>query len=376
MKTLLIPFVLLTSLTIHGQQATLIKNVTLFDGENVSEKTDVLVQGDTVAEIGTISRSDHTVIDGSGKFLMPALTNAHVHAWSQASLREAAKAGVLNVMDMHGVEPYQKPMTALKDSTDYANYYIAGYAATAPEGHGTQYGFPVPTISNEDEAVRFVNDRVDFGADYIKIIVEPWKKTLDSSLVKAVIGQAHKKDKIAVVHVSRASDAVMVLKNNADGLVHIWDDMVLAEEQLDMIKDRDFFVIPTLLTNIKLGEMKKKSNPNAEFLSEEELKSEVKRLYVAGVPILAGTDPPNLQINYGTDLYKELKLFLEAGIPAIDVLKSATSLPVQKFKLGKIGLVKPGYQADLLLINGNPIENMDALNKIEMIWKSGKQLKL
>ena len=57
--------------------------------------------------------------------------------------------------------------------------------------------------------------------------------------------------------------------------------------------------------------MIKQRTPDAVFLSEEELKSEVKRLFDAGIIILAGTDPPNVQINYGTDLYKELKLLSE-----------------------------------------------------------------
>lgn len=372
MKTLLLPIVFFIGLIGNAPQPTLIRNVTLFDGEKIVASTDVLLQGDTIAAIGEITNIEYTIIDGTDKFLIPALTNAHVHAWSPASLKEAAKAGVLNVLDMHGMEPYQKMMTALRDSTNYANYYIAGYAATAPEGHGTQYGFSVPTISSEEEAIRFVNDRMDFGADYIKIIVEPWKKTLDNNLVKAVIDQTHKKGKIAVVHVSKAADAVMVLKNDADGLVHIWDDTILTKNQLAELKDKDFFVIPTLLVNIKLGKMKKKANLEAIGLSEEQLKSEVKRLYDAGIPILAGTDPPNLQINYGTDLYKEMQLLVEAGIPAVEVLKGATSLPIKEFALGKKGMIKPGFQADLLLINGNPIENMDALNEIEIIWKSGK----
>ena len=86
-------------------------------------------------------------------------------------------------------------------------------------------------------------------------------------------------------------------------MVHIWWDNPIEEEQLKSLsKEKTFFVIPTLLTTLKafesMGEAAQK------FMKKERLLAEVKKLHQAGVPILAGTDPPNLGINYGTDLYK------------------------------------------------------------------------
>ncbi|MDY7395513.1 amidohydrolase family protein [Aureibaculum sp. 2210JD6-5] len=377
MKNLFTLLFVAYSIFLNAQDSFIIKDVRVFDGEKTIEKTSVLVEDGLIAEINSEIKGNHTTIDGSGKTLIPAMTNAHVHAWASASLQEAAKAGVLNLFDMHGVEPYQKTMVALKDSTNYANYYIAGYAATAPDGHGTQYGFPVPTLSSPKEAERFVSDRINGGADYIKIIVEPWKTTLDIETVKAIIDETHKNKKIAVVHVSKAQDAYNVLSNNADGLVHIWDDKVMSKEKLEeLTEEKDFFVIPTVLTTLKFHKMLKEQSPDVKRISEDELKAEVKRLYDMGVPILAGTDPPNLQINYGTDLYKELKLLVEAGIPNIDVLKGATSSPIKRFNLGNKGMIKKDYVADMILIDGNPLENIDDISKIKTVWKAGKKVTL
>lgn len=373
---LLIAFTVYSSLTV-AQNTFLIKNVRVFNGEEVISKTSVLIEDGLIAEVNPKIKENHTTIDGSGKTLIPAMTNAHVHAWSPASLKEAANAGVLNVFDMHGVEPYQKMMKGLKDSTNYANYYVSGYAATAPEGHGTQYGFPVPTLSSPEDAKGFVTDRINAGVDYIKIIVEPWKTTLDIETVKSIIEETHKNEKIAVVHVSKVQDAYNVISSNANGLVHIWDDKIMSDERLkELTKEKDFFVIPTLLTTLKFHEMLKKQTPDIKRISENELKAEVLRLHKMGVPILAGTDPPNLEINYGTDLYKELKLLVEAGIPAIDVLKGATSLPIKKFKLGNSGMIKKGFTADMILIDGNPMENIDDISKINTVWKLGKKVDL
>ena len=361
----------------YAQNSFIIENVKVFDGEAIFETTSVKVENGIIIEISKkIIASDETVIiDGKDKTLMPALSNAHVHAWAPESLGEAAKAGVLNVMDMHGMEPYQGMMRQLKDSTNFARFYVAGYAATAPEGHGTQYGFPVPTLTGPEDARKFIEDRVKANADHIKIIVAPSKATLDTETVAELIKEAHKAEKIAVVHVGRLEDAIDVISNDADGLVHIWRDKALESNKLEELsKSKTFFVIPTLITTLKVFEV---IGAGADkYLNKEELLQEVKKLYEAGIPILAGTDPPNLGINHGTDLYKELELLSEAGMPTIEVLKAGTSNITTAFGLENTGFIKEGYTADLILIDGDPTEDIKNIGNINTVWKKGKQVKL
>ncbi|WP_296312661.1 amidohydrolase family protein [Winogradskyella sp. UBA3174] len=361
----------------YGQNNFIIENIKVFDGEAIITSTSVKVENGVIVEVAKkIKGSAETlIIKGKGKTLMPALSNAHVHAWSPQSLMEAAKAGVLNVMDMHGMEPYQGMMQQLKDSTNYARYYIAGYAATAPEGHGTQFGFPVPTLNKPEEAAKFISDRVKANVDHIKIIVEPWKTTLDSTTVEALIKEAHKARKIAVVHVSRLEDAIAVISNNADGLVHIWWDKEIKSSKLkELSESKSFFVIPTLLTTLKAFE--NMGSGADKFLTKVQLFAEVKKMYNAGVPILAGTDPPNFGINQGTDLYKELDLLYESGLPLLEVLKAGTSNISKAFSLEKSGYIKPGYNADFILIDGDVTQDLKVLNNSKVIWKNGKQVKL
>ena len=351
----------------------MVKNVTLFDGEKVLHNRSVLVEDGKITKINAVINFEGETIDGTGKFLMPAMTNSHVHAFMAPNLIEAAQAGVLNVLDMHGMEEYQHIMqkNAAK-APNFARFYFAGAAATAPEGHGTQFGFPSPTLSTVEEASNFIDARLNAGASYIKIIVEPWKNTLSHEVVKALIDVAHAKDKIAVVHISKLDDAIKVLENDADGLVHIWWDKEIDAEQLKSLSEKEqFFVIPTLLTSHLVLDQLRKLDTGQTFISNEKVSMEVKRLYDAGVPILAGTDPPNANINYGTDLYKELDLLSKAGIPNLDVLKSATSNPATFFDLKKTGYIKEGYFADLILLNGDPIKDIQNISAIEKIWKEG-----
>lgn len=378
MKNISLYILLVFSIYIgQAQNSFIIENVKVFDGEIVIASTSIKVENGIIVEMAKkIKASDDVeVIDGKGKTVIPALSNAHVHAWAPQSLNEAAKAGVLNVMDMHGVETYQAAMLQLKDSTNYANYYVAGYAATAPDGHGTQFGFPSPTLTKPDDAAKFIEDRVKAKVDYIKIIVEPWKATLDSETVAELIKEAHKAEKIAVVHVSKLKDAVDVISNNADGLVHIWWDKELEESKLkELSESKSFFVIPTLLTTLKVFESFGAGSD--KYLTKEQLLTEVKKMHEAGIPILAGTDPPNVGINYGTDLYKELLLLSESGLSNIEVLKAGTSNITKAFSLDNVGFIKEGYKADLILLDGDITENIKVISNINTVWKKGKKVKI
>ncbi|MDC7993815.1 amidohydrolase family protein [Altibacter sp. HG106] len=371
-------FLILIVSTLSYGQSFVVTNATVFDGEELHENTSVLVENGLITKVGTNITAKTKQIDGTGKFLMPALTNSHVHAWSALALAEAAQAGVLHLLDMHGMEQYQKTMATLNDSTQYANYFYAGAAATAPEGHGTQFGFEAPTLSTPGEASAFVTERLAAGAHYLKIIVEPWKNTLSKETVSALIASAHANKIPAVVHISKVGDADFVLSEGADGLVHIWWDAPMDKQRLKRLANQnDFFVIPTLLTSVKLlASIRSTSTEEVTFLTDEAIFAEVKKVYEAGIPILVGTDPPNAQINYGTDLYEEMRLLVEAGVPAIEVLKGATSAPAKYFRLGNTGVLQAGYRADMLLLEANPLTDITNMNTLENVWKHGKPVRL
>ena len=160
MKAVSLLILLVTSLGFS--QDIFIYNVDVFDGERLIDDSTILVEDGKISAVGVENPSNFSGerIDGQGGFIMPGMTNCHVHAFAPTSLEEAAEAGVLNVMDMHGVELYQKMIAAGNEASTKARYFYAGYAATAPEGHGTQYGFPVPTLTSEADAPKFVSDRL------------------------------------------------------------------------------------------------------------------------------------------------------------------------------------------------------------------------
>lgn len=106
---------------------------------------------------------------------------------------------------------------------DRADLYSAGTLATAPGGHGTQFGLPIPTLTRADQAEAFVKARVEEGSDYIKIIIEDGSEmgfvmpTLDQATVTALVQAATAQGKLTLVHVQTYASAQEALADGANG---------------------------------------------------------------------------------------------------------------------------------------------------------------
>ena len=94
-------------------------------------------------------------------------------------------------------------------------------------------------------------------------------------------------------------------------------------------------------------------------------------LIAAHVPILAGTDAAIPGTTYGASLHGELELLVKEGMTPLQVLASATSLPVHYFHLEDRGRIQAGARADLLLVEGNPANDITATRNIVAVWKRG-----
>ncbi|MEL6276850.1 MAG: amidohydrolase family protein, partial [Bacteroidota bacterium] len=314
-------------------------------------------------------------IDGSGHTLLPALTNAHVHAWAPGQLQEAAKAGVLNILDMHGSSRSLGFFRSFKDSTNYARFYGAGPGVTVPNGHGTQFGMPAPTVDSSTSARQFVLNRVEEGSDYIKILREPDRPTVTEQNIKDAVVTAHENELLAVAHVSRSNDATLLANADVDGLVHVWFDEPIREKQLDTLAASDIFMVPTMLTVLRFSKLATENNLDRKYIDSLTLITEVNRLHKAGITLLAGTDPPNFGINYGDDLITELELLVAAGLTPTEAIQSATVHTAKAFKLPYDSKLTPGNTADMILVKGDATQSVLALREIVNVWKSGKLVK-
>jgi imidazolonepropionase-like amidohydrolase len=386
--------------------SVLIRNVRLFDGERVIPTTSVLVEHGRIARVAVslAAPTGVTVVDGTGRTLLPGLIDSHTHTWATA-LRDAAALGVTTVLDM-----FTDPKTAADfrrlDGTpagrETADFRSAGVLVTSPKGHGTEYGMAIPTITAPDEAQAFVDARLAEGSDYIKIVYDDGHTygirfaTIDKPTLKAVVDAAHARNRLAVVHIGDLAGARDAIAAGANGLVHLFVDSTPDAAFARSVAARKAFVVPTLtvLDAVAWGDGGKSlakdaklspyiSPENADNLARTFPKREspprnlafaletVRQLRAVNVPILAGTDAPNPGTAFGASMHRELELLVKAGLTPVEALRAATSVPARTFSLGDRGRVAPGLRADLVLVNGDPTTNILATRDIAAVWKRG-----
>jgi len=174
--------------------------VKLFDGDEIFENVTVLTENGIIKSIILNENAKYygaNVIDGTGKTLIPGLINAHVHAFEKEHLQEAARNGVLTLLDLFNKSAMgADSLRSLRDSAGYAYYYSSGPTVTVPGGHGTQFG-KVPGILVADNTAQFVADRIAEGCDYIKLIIEKGSAsspipTLTNEMLSLAINTARK----------------------------------------------------------------------------------------------------------------------------------------------------------------------------------------
>src|SRR3974390_572930 len=233
-----------------------IRKARVFDGRKVLEQTDVLVQNANIKAIGKDLHVDSGVkaIDAAGDTLLPGLIDSHTHAWGSA-LKEAEIFGVTTELDMFTDAKYMqqvKKAQADGKDLDQADLRSAGTLATVPGGHGTEYGIQIPTLTAPSEAQAWVDARIAEGSDYIKIVIDDasaygsHRPTLDHETLKALIDAAHKRGKLAVVHIGKQQDARDVIDAGADGLAHLFADSAPTPDFGKFVAAHHGFVIPTL----------------------------------------------------------------------------------------------------------------------------------
>lgn len=385
-----------------------IRDVRVFDGGRVIERTNVVVRDGLIEAVAADAPIDAglTVVEGKGRTLLPGLIDAHVHAWGDAQ-RDALRFGVTTEIDMHGDTsrlPALKTQRESLQATKNADLWAAGSAVTAPGGHGTQFGLPVPTLAADGDAAAFVNARLGEGADFIKIIVEdlgvysgtPKWPTLSVDQVGAVVAATHAAQRIAVVHVSRQRDALAAITRGADGLAHVFVDAPASDELIAAMKARDAFVVPTLSVTASgagAGDGASLANDAAlkpflgaaqadalrarfEALSRnprfrEHAFASVRALQAAGVAVLAGTDAGNPGTTHGASLHGELELLVRAGLAPAEALAAATAVPARRFGMADRGRIAAGLRADLVLVDGDPLADIKATRAIARVWKNG-----
>jgi imidazolonepropionase-like amidohydrolase len=385
-----------------------VRNVRVFDGHDILGPKDVYVRDTLIAAMG-----EHLAVpprtpacDGTGLTLLPGLIDGHTHINDRTNLAEALLFGVTTELDMFAqVDTIQmlRKLGITKGGNTFADFRSAGTLVTTAGGHGTQFGFTIPTLQSPDSAQKFIDHRLAEGSNYIKIVYDNGTEwgfigpMLDSATMQAAIIAAKNRHVLSIVHIGSYRGAVTALEAGANALAHVFADSMPDADFGEMVAAHHAFVITTLTPIGQLStdstwgmdrmlhdsSVVKRLDPGQDSSLDERLspparahmqiaKAVVQQLRAAHVPVIAGSDSPAPGTAHGVTLHLELRNMVRAGFTPIEALRAATSTPAEIFGLRDRGQIKPGLRSDLLLVQGDPTEEINATFRITGVWKRGR----
>jgi len=413
-------------LAVHPSHPVAIEHVRVFDSEQATarENQTVVIEGERIVQAGPApsihAPKDAERIDGTGKTLLPGLFDMHAHAQALDGLLNIA-SGVTSVRDMgNSIEELQRLQTQWQ-----------GGAAIGPrvwksgliDGPGP---FQAPTglyVSTEEEAQAAVKRYADLGYIQIKLY-----SSLKPELVSGIAKMAHERGLRLSGHIPNGMIASQFVEAGADELQHI--NFIFLNFLSSQVKDtrtperftavganaakldldskpvRDFIellqkhhtmvdvtlatfegmftarpgsvspdyatVLDRLPAQVQRGAYTgglpaTGTNDQLYKDSYQAMLRMTKRMYDAGIPLLAGTDALA-----GIMLHRELELEVKAGIPPAKALQIATWNAARLLKQEKeLGSIAPGKLADLVLVEGNPTEHIADIRRCRLVLKNG-----
>ena len=415
----------------------LFKDVTLIDGNSGTplEHTDLLVQADTIAAIGkNLDTTGITVINLSGKTILPALISTHVHVGTlkgtttipanytreniMRQLKQYQNYGVGTVVAMGTDRPIIFSR-GLRDSSmngllPGARLYSAGYGFGVPQGAP-----PLPMAMDNvyrPTTTAQANAQIDSLALLKPIFVKMWVddfggkfKKMDPAIYKSIITAAHKHDLRVVAHAYYLSDARRLIADGVDVIGHSIRDSVIDDQLIAQMKAKKVTYIPTLsldefayiyarkpewmdddffkkslepgvyemITSAKYQNELKNSPAYAKNVAafQTALKN-LKKLYDAGVFVSMGTDSGAMPLRaQGFSEHLEMELMVQAGLTPLQAIGIATKNGAQLLKTDqKYGTLEKGKIADFIILSENPLNDIRNTRKIQAVYKAGKEV--
>jgi len=410
-----------------------ITSVSVVDVENgvVNPTQTVIVSDGRIAQIGASEKISiplgATVMDGRGLYLMPGLVDAHVHYFDAPTFGRLLIAnGVVLVRDM-GMP--NDDILPLRDSLNQGE-------TLGPEMVATGFildGDPplIPQISlgiKTPEAGRLVvRQQVEAGVDMIKVY-----STLDKDLFLAILAEAHTHGLKVVGHVPDSIYIEQAAEAGLDSMEHWFGfekvvarllgepvkliysgmgsqaayltrlgevDPSALQDVYQRLRDSGLTVVPTVVTfrnypdlnTVDFGDIEGREylSPaviaywKAQMAGQDKMDEMiwqnwakiVKGLNQAGVPLMVGTDLMVPGIIPGYAVHDEMLIWQEVGMPAADILRSATLVPAQFMGLGDwLGSIDVGKSASMVLVKANPLDDIRNAQKIDGVFLHGEYL--
>lgn len=377
------------------------------------ERATVLVEDDKIIRISgpdsEISKDTHQIPMGDAT-LFPGFIDTHVHLVMDASADPIASlagqsdvvatlkgaknaektlaAGITTVRDMGGKNGLD---LGLKQAIETGlitgpRMLVSARLICMTGGHGWPIG---READGPDDVRRAAREQIKAGADQVKFMatggvltngVEPGSPQLTYEEMKAGIDEAHKAGKKTATHAMGSQGIMDALRAGIDSIEH---GIYLTDEIISFMIENQVFFIPTIAALHHIEDKGIAAGIPAWAVEKSRVvaphhRASIKKAHKAGVMIAMGTDAGTPFNHHGLNLM-EIPLLVNHGLAPMDALMAGTSMAARVVGMeNQIGAIEPGKLADLVLVQGNPVENIDILNNrdaVRLVMKGGVVVK-
>ena len=403
----------------------LIHNGTLIDGTGKPPVSDaaILIRDDVIEYVGPedslkLSGVKIRKVDADGGFLLPGFIDSHLHLMANGfhmedtmynplslffykgveNMRRTVNAGVTTVRD-GGLADYGVKMAVEKGLITGPRMQISVTPLSITGGHFDFWlksgfdmkisypGFPDSICDGIEDVRRKVREIMRAGAEVIKVMAtggvisandSPEHPQFSKEEFKVIIDEARTRGLKTMAHAHGAEGIKNAVEAGIDSVEH---GTYLDREAIDMILEREVYLVPTLITQ-QFNKIAAESGSIPEYGVDDAIriadihKKNMEKAYKAGVTLLMGTDCG--VIEHGVNL-QELGFLCEIGMTPMEAIMSGTKIAAER--LGwqdKIGTLEAGKLADIVISKTDPLSDINSLgnpDNIRMVLKEGKIIK-
>lgn len=405
------------------EPATLIRGARVFDGSGAPvTMQDVLVRGDRIAEIAPTVRPDPNmqVIDANGMTLLPGLHDLHIHTRSQVfadadTLQRGyapyIASGVTSINEYSVSRDMLPGIRAIVASGVDTPHLQLALRMGVPHGHGTESSFTnsiTAQVTTPDEARAAMAQILSQRPDVIKVFTDGWRygrdkdrPNMDLPTLAAIVALAKPAGIPVVTHTVTADGARIAARASVNAVVHGIGDTLVDRALTQLMVRSGTAYVPTLVVyepqqhraflpqeralirpRDMTREARRDADPVAAIPPYESrrwtiMQENVRRMKAAGVRVGVGTDAGIGGIYHGWATLREIRWLTRLGFTPAEALTAATTESARIIGKDRIqGRVAPGYQADLLLVAGEPDLRIEDLYNVRHVLVSGREMKM
>lgn len=397
---------------------------TLIDGlaDEPHEDMEILVEDGTVTEVRAIEAGDTppdaTVLDHRHQTVLPGLIDAHLHvdgwhehdpmAWLQdgvplataratADLRTLLENGFTTIRDVGSRTGLGLKAAVEEGSIPGPRIYTSERLISQTAGHGDIHFLDHDSVADNEDWVAILADGADEcrretrklvrkGVDLIKIMTtggvlsekdSPYHAHMTDAEIAAVTEEAHRVGIPVASHAEGAEGINNALRNGVDTIEHGFG---LDETGRELMHERGAYLVPTFAVMEQyLAQGEEVGVPEYAMEKIHGVKTQhvetVKTAYEEDIPIALGTDfSGSVLAPHGDNAMEASLLVAEVGMDQMDAIKAATSVAAEVLGTDSVGAIEPGRHADVVVLDDDPLQDVDALRRVSEVYKSGESV--